>query len=74
MRPGEIIDADSAIDYIKAQFLSPDRIFIGNVARRKINAKLNMDKPLDKKSSHVFDADDLIEALKYLLAIANEKK
>jgi DNA-directed RNA polymerase subunit beta len=74
MRPGEIIDADSAIDYIKSQFLSPDRILMGNVARRKINAKLSMNKPLDKKASHVFDADDLVESLKYLLAIANDKK
>ncbi len=74
MRPGEIIDADSAIDYIKAQFLSLDRIFIGNVARRKINAKLSMNKPLDKESSHIFDADDLVEGLKYMLSIANDKK
>jgi hypothetical protein len=74
MRPGEIIDADSAIDYIKSQFLSLDRILIGAVARRKINAKLNMNKSLEADTSHVFDADDMIESLKYLLAIANEKK
>ncbi len=74
MRPGEIIDPDSALDYIKNQFLSLDRIFIGNVARRKINAKLNMDKPLDKDYSHIFDSDDLIEGLKYMFNIANEKK
>jgi DNA-directed RNA polymerase subunit beta len=74
MRPGEIIDADSAIDYIKSQFLSPDRILVGSVARRKINAKLSMNKPLDKASSNIFDADDLIESLKYLISIANEKK
>jgi len=74
MRPGEIIDADSAIDYIKSQFLSTDRIFIGNVARRKINAKLSMNKPLGAPESHIFDADDLVESLKYMLNIANEKK
>ncbi len=74
MRPGEIIDADSAMDYIKSQFLSLDRIFIGSVARRKINAKLNMNKPLDKPTSHVFDSDDLVESLKYLLHVANDKK
>jgi len=74
IRPGEIIDADNATDYIKAQFLSPDRIFIGNVARRKINAKLSINKPLEKDSSHIFDSDDLIAALKYMFHIANEKK
>lgn len=74
MRPGEIIDPDSALDYIKSQFLSLDRILIGNVARRKINAKLNMEKPLDSMSSHIFDADDLVESVKYMINIANDKK
>ena len=40
IRPGELIDAESALSYIKNQFLSPDRIFVGRIARRKINAKL----------------------------------
>jgi DNA-directed RNA polymerase subunit beta len=40
MRPGEIIDADSAMDYIKSIFLAPERMYLGKVARRKINAKL----------------------------------
>jgi DNA-directed RNA polymerase subunit beta len=39
IRPGELIDTDSAADYIKTQFLSPDRIHLGRIARRKINAK-----------------------------------
>jgi hypothetical protein len=40
LRPGELIDAQSALDYIKNQFLNTDRINIGRIARRKINAKL----------------------------------
>ena len=40
LRPGEIIDAESALDYIKAQFMDPTRIYVGKIARRKINAKL----------------------------------
>jgi len=40
LRPGELIDAENALDYIKNQFLSMDRIFVGKIARRKINAKL----------------------------------
>lgn len=40
LRPGELIDAHSALDYVKGQFLNPERIFVGNIARRKINAKL----------------------------------
>jgi hypothetical protein len=37
----------SALDYIKNQFLSTDRIMVGRIARRKINAKLFLDKKLD---------------------------
>lgn len=40
LRPGELIDPQSALDYVKAQFMDPTRIHIGRIARRKINAKL----------------------------------
>lgn len=40
LRPGELVDPESALDYIKSQFLTPERIHIGRIARRKINAKL----------------------------------
>jgi len=40
LRPGELIDPQSALDYVKAQFLDPNRILVGRIARRKINAKL----------------------------------
>lgn len=40
LRPGELIDPQSALDYIKGQFLLTERIQVGNIARRKINAKL----------------------------------
>jgi DNA-directed RNA polymerase subunit beta len=40
LRPGELIDPQSALDYVKAQFMDPSRIYVGRIARRKINAKL----------------------------------
>ena len=40
LRPGELIDPQSALDYVKAQFMDPTRIYVGRIARRKINAKL----------------------------------
>ncbi|MDR0283018.1 MAG: hypothetical protein LBI53_07210 [Candidatus Peribacteria bacterium] len=40
LRPGELIDPQSALDYVKTQFLDPNRILVGRIARRKINAKL----------------------------------
>lgn len=74
MRPGEIIDPESATDYIKSIFLSPDRMYLGKVARRKINAKLSISKDMKNDSSHLFDAEDLVAAIKYLLALANKKR
>ena len=74
LRPGELVDPESALDYIKAQFLDPERIYIGRIARRKINAKLNLSKPLIGDPANTFDAEDMIAACKYLCNLANMKK
>jgi len=74
LRPGELIDEDSALDYIKTQFLNPQRIYIGNIARRKINAKLGLDKEIGSDEGNLFDWSDLVASIKYLLGVANEKK
>jgi DNA-directed RNA polymerase subunit beta len=74
MRPGEIIDADSAMDYIKSIFMAPERMYLGKVARRKINAKLGLEKDVNEPLSHVFDVEDLICSLKYLICLANKKR
>ena len=74
IRPGELIDSESALNYIKNQFLSPDRIFVGRIARRKINAKLGLKKSLDGDIANIFDGEDLIGALKYLFHLSNFKK
>ena len=46
LRPGERIDPQSALDYVKGQFLDPKRILVDKIARRKINAKLNLNKKI----------------------------
>lgn len=74
LRPGELIDNYSALDYIKNQFLNFDRISIWRIARRKINAKLGLSKPLDAPESNLFDGDDLVASIKYLLNLSNHKK
>ena len=74
LRPGELIDAQSALDYVKGQFLLPERIYVGNIARRKINAKLNLKKPLKSAEANIFDGADLVEAVKYLVNLCNQKK
>jgi len=74
LRPGELIDNYSALDYIKNQFLNLERIHIWRIARRKINAKLSLNKPLDATESNLFDWEDLVAAIKYLLNLSNLKK
>ncbi len=74
LRPGELIDEESALDYIKTQFLSSDRIRVWRIARRKINAKLWINKPLDSEEANLFDGEDIVATVKYLLGVANQKK
>ena len=74
LRPGELIDNYSALDYIKNQFLNLERIHIWRIARRKINAKLSLNKPLDAAESNLFDWEDMVAAIKYLLNLSNLKK
>lgn len=74
LRPGELVDPENALDYIKSQFLSPDRIHVWRIARRKINAKLWLDKPLDWDIANIFDVQDLVSSLIYLFNLANLKR
>ncbi len=74
MRPGEIIDPDSALDYIKSIFLVPERMNLGLVARRKINVKLDLDKDLKSDESQLFDGQDLVASLRYLINLWNKKR
>ncbi|HCB51067.1 TPA: DNA-directed RNA polymerase subunit beta, partial [Patescibacteria group bacterium] len=74
VRPGELIDPASALDYIKNQFLNTERIFVGRIARRKINAKLGLNKPLDGDVANVYDGEDLVGSMKYLFNLSNYKK
>ncbi len=74
LRPGELIDSQNALDYIKNQFLNIERINIWRIARRKINAKLWVSKDLDNPESNLFDGEDLVASIKYLLNLSNYKK
>jgi len=74
MRPGEIIDPESALDYIKSIFLVPERMNLGLVARRKINVKLDLEKDLVAPESQLFDSEDLVAAMRYLISLGNKKR
>lgn len=70
LRPGELVDVDNAIKYIRELFES-ERIFLWGIARRKINAKIGINP---KKDSDFIDVEDIIESIKYLCHFANGRK
>ncbi len=74
IRPGELVDPESALDYIRTQFLDPERINLGRIARRKINAKLGLKRSFDAPNANVFDLEDMVGAFKYLINLSNVKK
>ncbi len=74
IRPGENIDAESAINYIKWLFLNPERMNLGSIVLRKINSKLNLEKEYDKAEDNLLTIDIMIEAIKYLIKLWNEKR
>ncbi|MBU0627539.1 hypothetical protein KKG31_01225 [Patescibacteria group bacterium] len=74
LRPGELIDPENALNYLKSQFMSTERINVGRIARRKINAKLKLDKPLTGDVANVIDGEDIVAALKYLFHLSNFRK
>ncbi len=70
LRPGEIVDEQSAIAHIIDIFWS-DRVDLWSIARRKINTKLSLS---NKKNINYIDLEDIVESIKYLCHFANDKK
>jgi len=73
IRPGENIDPESAQDYIKNLFLNPSRMELGSIVLRKINSKLNLKKNITNVKDNLLTDDIIINAVKYLLNLANWK-
>jgi len=74
IRPGENIDPESAMDYIKNLFMNPQRMELGSIVLRKINSKLGLNKDSKKEEDNLLTDDIIIEATKYLLNLANNKR
>ena len=74
IRPGEIIDSESALDYVKSIFIAETRMHLWEVARRKINVKLWLNKDIEDPKSQLFDGEDLVAALKYLISLSANKR
>ncbi len=78
IRPGENIDPESAMDYIKNLFLNPQRMELGSIVLRKINAKLgnllSKQKDPNNPDDNLLTDDIIIAATKYLLNLAAKKR
>ena len=47
---------------------------MGKIARRKVNAKLGVNKSYDNEHANLFYGEDIVASIKYLLNLANHKK
>jgi len=70
LRNAEPPDDQSAREVIANLFFSEKRYDLGEVGRFRINKKLNLDIPADKR---VLTNEDIIEIIKYLISLINSK-
>jgi DNA-directed RNA polymerase subunit beta len=70
LRGADAPDNETARGIIDKLFFSDKRYDLGEVGRYKINRKLNVDLPLDKKT---LTKDDIILIIKYLVRLTNGK-
>ena len=71
LRGADAPDNETARGIIDKLFFSDKRYDLGEVGRYKINRKLNLTYPLDKK---VLTKDDIISIIKYLVKLTNAKE
>ena len=72
MRPGEPSVLKNAQDLFHEMFFDPRRYDLGRVGRYKLNRRLNVAVPNDK-DHRVLTKEDIIAAVKYLIALQNGK-
>ncbi len=70
LRGADAPDNETARGFIDKLFFSDKRYDLGEVGRYKINRKLGLEYPLEKK---VLTKQDIIEIIKYLVRLTNAK-
>jgi len=68
MRPGDPPNMETARALIKRLFFDPKRYDLGDVGRYRINQRLNIDVPMEKR---VLDERDFIAIIRYLIGLRN---
>ncbi len=69
LRPGELPTFDNARDLLNNMFFRLDRYDLAKVGRYKINQRLNLNIPLDKR---FIQLEDLIAAFKEIIRLNND--
>ena len=72
LRPGDLGTDERVIDLFNTTFLDPKKFDLGEVARIKINRKINKQVPYDDTGKFL-SLEDLIEGLKYLMGLVYEE-
>ncbi|MDC4223399.1 MAG: hypothetical protein MPW15_03955 [Candidatus Manganitrophus sp.] len=70
LRPGETPTMETARVLFDNLFYNPKRYDLSPVGRLKLNKKLNLDLPLDKRT---LTAPDIVEVIRYLVDLKNGK-
>ena len=68
IRPGDLATADNARSLIEAMFFNFERYDLGKVGRFKMNQRLGIDIPINKKT-RVFRREDLILLIKEIIRL-----
>ncbi|MBU2592215.1 DNA-directed RNA polymerase subunit beta, partial [Patescibacteria group bacterium] len=69
MRPGEPAVFDTAENFFRERFFSLKTYELGQVGRYKMNKRLGVSFPDDDEDNWVLRKEDLISAIKYLIAL-----
>lgn len=72
IRPGDLATADNARSLIYAMFFNFDRYDFGPVGRYKINKRLSLDVPIDKKG-RVLQKKDIVAIVREIIRLNNEQ-
>ncbi len=70
LRPGDPPTVSNARQMLKNMFFDPRRFDLGRVGRHKINQKLKLKKEKDLRA---LDNEDIVEAIRYLIGLAQGK-
>lgn len=74
MRPGEPAVLETAENFFKEKFFTARTYELGKVGRYKVNKRLGLSFPDSDKENWVLRKEDLVAALKYLIALQKGKE